>query len=141
MTENIPENWVSDAEWRSDSGHPGIARVEEVYADSLAQMMLEGDPDNPLLSKLTWDTEVVEQRNHGGEVCVTTERVVAARLYHPSTGREFDMGDLSPRQVANLLGRPVSEVEAMLDPSPEQECIDTADARRDIHQREDGAGQ
>jgi hypothetical protein len=140
MTENIPEHWVSDAEWRSDSGHPGIARVEEVYADSLAQMMLEADPDNPLLSTLTLDTEVVEQRNHGGEVCVVTERVVTGTLYHPSTGREFDLGDLSHEQVAHLLGRPVSEVVSMFDPSPEQECIDTADARRDIHRREDGAG-
>lgn len=140
MTENIPEHWVSDAEWRSDSGHPGIARVEEVYADSLAQMMLEADPDNPLLSKLTLDDDLVQIKSSDGAV-VVTETVVTGTLYHPSTRREFDLGVLSHEQVAHLLGRPVSEVVSMFDPSPEQECIDTADARRDIHRREDGAGQ
>lgn len=140
MTENIPEHWVSDAEWRSDSGHPGIARVEEAYADSLAQMMLEADPDNPLLSKLTLDDDLVQFKSSDGAV-VVTETVVTGTLYHPSTRREFDLGVLSHEQVAHLLGRPVSEVVSMFDPSPEQECIDTADARRDIHRREDGAGQ
>lgn len=140
MTDNVPENWVSDAEWRSDSGHPGIARVEEVYADSLAQMMLEADPGNPLLSKLTLDDDLVQIKSSDGAV-VVTETVVTGTLYHPSTRREFDLGVLSHEQVAHLLGRPVSEVVSMFDPSPEQECIDTADARRDIHRREDGAGQ